>query len=534
MSMATDLLRQNRKDLFWKKYCGFLDLSLDEFMYIQEHLMMEQIQLISKNEVGRYFMGERIPRSIEEFRWRVPITSYDNYEQFFDREDRTYPDTNVWAHTSGRSGKYKWIPYTRRSYQKLGERVLSMIVLAAARERGEVRLKEGDTLVYNTPPRPYISGIVLRALAEEFPLRAIPPMDETENMDFQERIVTSFNTSMRTGIDVLGSMSSVLIKMGERFAQGAQTTRLSKSMLHPQTLARLTRGFLRSKLEHRPMLPKDLWQIKALLVGGTDTAIYRDRIRYLWGVEPFESYGSTEEGSFATQSWNKKNMTFFPDASFYEFIPEEEVIKWQSDPFYVPHTVLYNEVVPNKRYEMVISNFYGKPLLRYRMHDLVQFPELEDRETGIRLPQMAFLSRTMEVIDLAGWTGLIDERMVWQAIIKSGVEYVDWSIRKEIANSKPYLRLYIEPVSAIETEHIRQSVHNALKDLNRFYADYEAMIEKRALEVTILTPGTFQKYMQEKQRTGADLAHLKPAHMNASDEIIQLLLQFSGNGNRKN
>src|SRR5512133_1815155 len=119
MSIATDLLRQNRKDLFWKKYCGFLDLSLDEFMHIQEHLMMEQIQLISKNEIGRYFLGNRIPRTIDEFRWRIPITSYDNYEQFFGRDDRSYPDTTVWAHTSGRSGKYKWIPYTRRSYQKL-------------------------------------------------------------------------------------------------------------------------------------------------------------------------------------------------------------------------------------------------------------------------------------------------------------------------------------------------------------------------------------------------------------------------------
>ena len=534
MSMATDLLRQNRKDLFWKKYCGFLDLSLDEFMHIQEHLLMEQIQLISKNEVGRYFLGNRIPRSIEEFRWRIPITSFDNYEQFFDREDRAYPDATVWAHTSGRSGKYKWIPYTRRSYQKLGERVLSGIVLAAARERGDVRLKEGDTLVYNTPPRPYISGIVLRALGEEFNFRFIPPMDETENMDFQERIVLSFNTGMRTGIDVLGSMSSVLVKMGERFAQGAQKIRLSKSMLHPQTLARMTRGYLRSKLEHRPMLPKDLWQIKALPTGGADTAIYRDRITYLWGVEPYEQYGSTEEGAIATQSWNKKYMTFFPDAAFYEFIPEEECVKWQRDPFYVPNTVLFNEVVPNKRYEVVISNFYGKPLLRYRTYDLVQFPVLEDRETGIRLPQMAFYGRTMDLIDLAGWTGLIDEKMVWQAIINSGVEYVDWSIRKETAQSKPYLRLYIEPVGSIEMEFVRQSVHNALKDLNPFYADYEGMIEKRALEVTILTPGTFQKYMLEKQRTGADLSHLKPAHMNPSEEVIQLLLQFSGNGSHNN
>jgi phenylacetate-coenzyme A ligase PaaK-like adenylate-forming protein len=459
----------------------------------------------------------------------VPITSYDHYEQFFGNENRSYPDTEIWAHTSGRSGKYKWIPYTRRSYQKLGERVLSGIILGAARERGEVRIKEGDNLVYNTPPRPYVSGIVLQALGEEFNFQFIPGLDETEKMDFQQRIAFSFATGMRTGIDVLGSMSSVLVKMGERFAQSGQSIKLSKSMLYPPTLNRMLRGYLRSKLEHRPMLPKDLWQIKALPTGGADTAIYRDRIIYLWGVEPYEQYGSTEEGAIATQSWNKKNMTFFPDAAFYEFIPEEECVKWERDPFYVPYTVLYNEVVPNKRYEVVLSNFYGKPLLRYRTYDLVQFPALEDRETGIRLPQMSFYGRTMEVIDLAGWTGLIDEKMVWQAIINSGFEYVDWSIRKESMENKPYLRLYIEPVDQVESEALRQSVHNALKDLNPFYADYESMIEKRALEVTVLTNGTFQKYMLEKQRLGADMAHLKPAHMNAPDEVIHLLLKFSEN-----
>jgi phenylacetate-coenzyme A ligase PaaK-like adenylate-forming protein len=76
-------------------------------------------------------------------------------------------------------------------------------------------------------------------------------------------------------------------------------------------------------------------------------------------------------------------MAFFPDAAFLEFIPEEEWIQWKRDPFYIPKTVLYNEVVTGKRYEVVISNFYGKPLLRYRTYDIIQFPVLDDPETGV-------------------------------------------------------------------------------------------------------------------------------------------------------
>lgn len=528
MSSAVEYLRKGQKDLFWKKCCGFLDLTIDEFMHIQERLLLEQIQLIAGNAIGKKFLGERAPTSIEEFRWKVPITTYENYEQFFNGEDRTYPDTEIWSHTSGRSGKYKWVPYTRRAFQKLGERVLAGIVLAAAHERGDVRIEERDILVYNTPPRPYISGVTLHALGDAFDFHFIPDMEETEEMDFQERIKLSFKLGMRSGIDVLGSMSAVLVKMGEQFAQGAQSIKITRAMLHPKTLSRMMRGYFRARMEKRAMLPRDLWQLKALMCGGADTAIYRDKITHYWGVEPYELYGSTEEGGIATQLWNKKHMVFFPDACFYEFIPEEEWIEWKRDPFYIPKTVLLNEVVPNKRYELVLSNFYGKPLLRYRTYDIIQFPLLDDPETGVRLPQMSFVGRAMDFIDLAGWTGLIDERMVWQAIVNTGIKYADWSIRKETLDSKPYLRLYIEPLEITDPEPIRLRVHEALKELNPFYADYENMLEKRALEVTLLASGTFQSYMVEKQKAGADLAHLKPAHMNAPDEVIQQLLSCSG------
>lgn len=532
MSTAIELLKQGRKEELWTKYCGFLDLTIEEFMQIQERLLLEQIDLIHNNRVGQKFLRGKIPTSVEEFRRIVPITTYEDYQEFFDdeRDRAAYPDVYIWSHTSGRSGGWKWVPYTKLAYRRLGERVLAGIILAMAREKGEVRLEEGDILVTNTPPRPYISGVTLRALAEEFNFTFIPPEDETEAMDFQKRIEMGFEKGLETGIDILGSMSAVLVKMGERFAEGARNTRFSSNMLRPKVAFRLIRGYLRSRLERRPMLPRDLWNLKALPCGGADTAIYKDKIEYYWGLEPYEQYGCTEEGAIATQAWNKKYMTFFPDGAFLEFIPAEEWSKWRLDPTYVPSTVLFNEVVPDKRYEVVITNFYGKPLLRYRTYDIIRFPTLEDKDAGIRLPQMAFVGRTADFIDLAGFTGLIDERMVWQAIINAGIPYQDWAMRKETLDGEPYLRLYIEPMGSVDAETIQTRVHEEMKSLNSFYADYENMIEKRALKVTLLKPGTFRAYMAEKAASGADLAHMKPPHMNPSDDTVELLLRLSRDG----
>ena len=74
-----------------------------------------------------------------------------------------------------------------------------------------------------------------------------------------------------------------------------------------------------------------------------------------------------------------------------------------------------------------------------------------------------------------------------------------------------------------DRETVQQKVHSALKSLNHDYADYEALIEKRALEVTLLAKGSFHTYAAERAAAGADLARLKPPHMNPSDEIIRTL-----------
>ncbi|HEY59586.1 MAG TPA: GH3 auxin-responsive promoter family protein [Anaerolineae bacterium] len=79
MTNIVDLLKQGRKDLIWEKYCGYLDLNIEEFMQIQRSLLMEQINLFKDCKLGKKFMGKRTPRSVEDFRRKVPLTTYEDY-----------------------------------------------------------------------------------------------------------------------------------------------------------------------------------------------------------------------------------------------------------------------------------------------------------------------------------------------------------------------------------------------------------------------------------------------------------------------
>ena len=46
-------LRKQQYDAIWKEYCGFLDLTMQDYMKIQNRLMEEQIQLWSDCELGK-------------------------------------------------------------------------------------------------------------------------------------------------------------------------------------------------------------------------------------------------------------------------------------------------------------------------------------------------------------------------------------------------------------------------------------------------------------------------------------------------
>ncbi len=528
MIQRDKVFETGNQENIWKRYCGFLDLTLPEFMEIQEQLLMEQIDLVSESNLAKKFMPNK-PKDISEFRKTVPLTTYDDYAVFFNEqnEDVLAVKPYRWVHTSGRGGSFKWIPYTLKSLDVHARYGVSILILASARKKGEVNIRMGMRALHNMPPRPYSSGIFLEAMVQQIDMRPMPPLGDSENLTFEERTRLGFGMALRNGVDIMSSLTSVLIKMGESFTEGSGKMKLSRSMLHPQIMRRLLMAWLHSKWAHRNLLPKDLWPLKGLVGYGMDTGIYRKKLEYYWGENPLEMYACSESGPIATQAWNKQTMTFFPMNSFWEFIPEDEWLKWRDDHSYVPSPVLIDELEPGKLYEVVFSSFYGMPFMRYKTGDLIRIVALEDLEAGIKLPQMVFESRADDIIDIAGFTRL-DEKAIWQAIANTGVKYEDWVIRKEyINNDEPILHLYIEPKEEIEASKLENLVHEKLVAVNRNYRDLENMLGIRPLRLDFLPRGAFQQYYKAKRKAGADLAHLKPAHVNPSDAILAELLELN-------
>jgi len=530
MNLTAELIKQGQKEKLWSMYCGHYDLSMAEYMEIQERLLLEQFAIWKDSEIGRHFFGNKPPKTVKEFRERVPLTTYDDYvDLLLDQDETKLPKGHYrWARTSGRSGKFKckWIPLTDRMYERHGVVAISAMILSSCEYKGDVKLKPDDILLLATAPLPYSSGYVSHATADLLDARFIPSLEEGEKMEFAERIAAGFKLGMETGIDYFYGLASVLAKMGERFEQGAGSSGSSMKNMKLKTIARLLKGVIISKVNRRNMLPRDIWKLKGVMTGGMDTDIYRDKVEYYWGKKPLEGYGSTEGGMQCLQGWNYKGMTFYPDFNFYEFIPLEEHLKNKADPSYTPKTVLTDELEPGI-YEMVFTNLQGGVMMRYRVGDMFRVESIGDPEINCALPQFRFYSRGDDLIDLSNMVRFT-EKSIWQSINNSNIDYVDWTAKKEVENGKPILHLYIEFKNPdhLPLEKVHDLVEENIRLNHPDYKGLEEIMGNHNLKISALPCGAFEHYMESQHAAGADLAHIKPPRMQPKDHLFEKLINM--------
>ncbi len=534
MTRPLDLLRSGRKQELWQMCCGFLNLSLEQFMAIQKRLLLEQIELLNNSELGRRMMHGAMPETVEEFREQVPLTTYADYlpELVEKREDVLPTKPAIWVHTVGRIGEYnfKWVPLSERFLYEF-ERVAGGIgLLASCNPQGDFLVKEHLKTLATMAGPDYGSGIVAYLMQQALGFDLLP--DNTAEMTFQERVEAGFKEALSQGVDAFGGLPSVLAYVGEMLKQGKISINTRFLLSHPRASACFLKGLIKSKLARRPLLPKDLWSVKVIVGGGADSAIFREKVEELWGRQPLEIYGATEGGVYATQTWDHKGMTFIPNLNFFEFIPEREWFKWQLDHSYQPKTILLDEVKTGEKYEMVLTNFHGGIMTRYRIGDIIEITSLRNEQLNIDIPQMVFHSRADDLIDIAG-LGRLTERVIGEAIENTGIPYVDWVARKEIIDNKPVLHLYPELGAGYiaSGESVATAIREQLKRLDRKYrsnfyrliGDMETVLDLKPVEVTLLPQGAFSSYIARRQSEGAVLESLKPSHVNPSDEVLSLL-----------
>lgn len=527
LSSNVELFKKGRHAELWQKCCGFIDLSIEEFSQIQKRLLLEQIELLKQCELGQKILNGARPETVEEFRSTVPLTTYADYaSHLLRRRKEGLPRRPIlWQCTSGKSGEstFRWVPVTARQLEEIEPLIFALIFFSSCRQRGEIRFKEGDNVFYGMAPPPYATGTMTRVLPHEI-FNFLPPVELSEQVSFEERTKLGFKMALEEGLDLCFAMSSVAVAIGKRFGESGNSSsfRIRDLIRKPGMAARMLRGLAISKTKGRRILPRDIFKLKGMITFGLDGVIYRDKIKEMWGRYPLDFHGCTEAVVIATQTWDYEGMTFIPNLNFFEFITEEDSQESYQDAGFVPKTYLIDELKPGN-YELVITSFHGGPFVRYRLGHLVKIHSVRNEKLSIDIPQMSFIGRVDDQIDIAGFTRL-SEKVIWQAIEKSGVSYAGWTARKEI-DDKPVLNIYIETKDQVDqgAGEIAARVHKELKKIDVPYSELESFTGLNPLAVTLLPRGAFTAYKQYQLDNGADISQLKPPHLNPTDETIRIL-----------
>lgn len=521
------------QDTAWERFTGFRNLTVDEFCEIQEQLLVEQVRTIGASKLGARLLRMTKPGNVETFRKVVPLTTYADYTKYLDpsaREDLPSFEY-MWAHTTGAQARYKYVPYTRRAYTRMLDNLMGSFLLATAREPGDVRIGPGSSIMYNVPPRPYLSGFAAFGMEKRFGLKGVLEPAEAEHMEFKTKIRTNFETAMERKVDLIISMTSVLVSAGEQFAEtfsknGSSKKKSSKSKTRRSWRSKLRIGAALLKAAVRGRKPRagDVWNTKGIIGWGVDTPVFRDRVEGHWGMSPREIYACTEGGVMGVQGRDAKGMVFNPYMNFVEFLPTSEAHKMEKDSSYQGQTHLMNEVVPGEMYEVVISSFYGMPFVRYRLGHQIRF--LPGTTEGTNLPEFEFLGRADDRLDIAGFTR-IDEKTMWQAVEGTGLPIGSWTARTESREGKPILHLYAEATDSISQAVAEEKIHTALRQEDDFYRDLEDMLGIRPLEITLLPSGTWDRYYDTRLKQGLQLHDLVPPRMNSSENDVSDLVSLA-------
>ena len=522
-------LRRYSKAELWKEYCGFLDMTMDEYMMIQKRLVMEEIEIWSNCELGIRILNGKKPRTLEEFRAMVPLTTYDDYADILLKKqtDCLPAEAVLWIQTTWEGGMHptKVAPYTKSMLDTYKRNMLACFMLATGKGRNDFDISVTDHMLYALAPLPYATGLMPLLVQDEIDIEYLPSAKEAATMTFRERNAKGFKLGLKEGIEYffgLGSVTYFVSKsvavLQEKSSQGSLKEKLGK--ISPKILLRYMTAKQKCKKENRDLLPKDLFQLKGFMCAGTDNWCYKDDLEEMWGIRPMEIFAGTEPTIIATETWSRDGMYFFPDACFYEFIPEDEMLRNMEDPSYTPRTLLMNEVTAGEKYEIVVTVLKGGAFVRYRVGDMYRCVGLSSREDQTSIPRFVNADRVPTVIDIAGFTR-ITENSINHAIELSGLPPMEWFAVKEYTKeNRPQLHMYVELgrqallSAAVSKEVLKEHLSVYFKYMDQDYSDLKKILGVDPLNITIVKCGTFELY--EKQY-GKKIRRMNPTSRQVSD-----------------
>ena len=494
--------------LFTKKRLAQIEYFKDNGAEVQSRVLGDLIRIAKDTQWGVTYDYQGI-HSIDDFKKRVPVSTYENLFHYIDRMMRgeqnvLWPTPIKWFGKSAgtTSNRSKFIPVSDESlnenYFQGGKDAVALYI----QQNPETNILKGKNIQIGGslqenklhPDTFYgdISAVAIKNLPLLGRFLSTPSTDVRLMSDWEEKVERIIDiTSKEDVVSIAGvpSWTAVLLK---RLLEVEGTKDIF-----------------------------DIWpNLELFMHGGVSFKPYRhlfDELISSGKIKYMEIYNGAE-GFFAVQDdLHKKDemLLLLDNGIFYEFIPMEEVEKDN------PKTLTLDRVELDKNYALVISTNGG--LWRYMNGDTIQFTSLSPYRIKVS-------GRTKHFINAFGEEVIIDnaERAVSEACSVAGAIVSDFTaapVFMKAGKTGAHEWLIEFEREPTDFDKFKEVLDTTLRDVN---SDYDA---KRYKDMLLRSPivrsvpqGTFYKWMKKRGKLGGQ--NKVPRLSNTREYIEDILVMM--------
>ena len=490
---------------FLKKRFHQIDLFLKYPHEVQNELLMNLLSISKDTEIGKAYDFRTI-RTYHEFAQRVPVSSYEDYQNLIERSRKGeknifWPKPIKWfAKSSGTTNaKSKFIPVSTDSLEDChyaaGKDLLCMYLNNnenSALFNGKNLRLGGSKELYEENGTTFgdLSAILIDNMPFWAEFSSTPGNKVSLMSDWEYKMQAIVNETVNENVTSLAGVPSWMLVLLNNVLENTD----NKTIL-------------------------DVWpNLEVYFHGGVSFLPYVDQYKSIIPSKSFKYYEiyNASEGFFAIQDRNHSNelLLMLDYGIFYEFIP----MQTHGTP---TETLLpLSEVKKGVNYAIVITTNAG--LWRYKIGDTVMF-------TSTAPYRIKVTGRTKHFINVFGEELIIENTDKALKIVakKTNSEIVDYTVAPIFmeGKSKGAHEWIIEfKTPPKDLNYFGELLDNSLKSLN---SDYEA---KRYNNITLDKPkihaakqGLFYKWMKRNNKLGGQ--HKVPRLSN-SRQFLEALLKI--------
>lgn len=512
-----------------------------------EELLLKLLHDNKDTEYGKKYDFANI-HSFEEYKAKVPLSEYDNYEEYIRRMIKNKEDNLItaykvlqYADTSGSIGVQKRIPITdkmidiHKKYSFCRSKAMAdiywkkMYGKPVPHEFGLNTVECENTVAQDGKIHSSATGAVARRYRKIFRFFLTSP-DPIHfpvggmNMNYmkarfaleKDNICFMLSAFMTNLVDIMNFIKHNWEMLVEDIANGTINPEMCEEANKPIIMKYIKKRpkraeYLRKVFEEgfdTPIIPR-LWPKMswACAIGNGSFSSYLKKYKRFAGENVAIDYFvyAASEGMFAVAiEMNKPEFCMLSDSSFFEFRPADA----EEDD---NNTLMMNQLEVGKDYEVILTNLGG--FYRYKIHDVIRVLGYYNN-----LPLITFAYRKGQLASIAGEK--TTEEHLNEAVAELGkelnVDFNDFALYLDSDRALSRYVLLVEPDTHLDIDidgKYAEAFRRIIREKNKEYAvvDDRGSLDKPL--VLIQQQETHALWREFKLLKGSSANQVKPVRI---------------------